>query len=111
MARHSARIDAMQAGYALLAQEICQRSFRLPVAANITKLRYNETVDKGFARFHEAFRHAIIADQRIRQGHDLAAIRGVGQNLLIARHARIEYDFAECFRFIQQFTGKGAAVL
>jgi len=35
-----------------------------------------------------------IADMRIGQRDDLAAIRGVGQNFLIARHRRVENHFA-----------------
>ena len=38
---------------------------------------------------------AGIADVRIGQRDDLAAVRGIGQDLLIAAHRGVENDFAD----------------
>ena len=38
---------------------------------------------------------AIVADVRIRQGDDLAAVARVGEDFLIAGEGRVEHDFAD----------------
>ena len=40
---------------------------------------------------------AVVADQRVRHRDDLPAIGGVGEDLLVAGHARVEHDLAEDF--------------
>ena len=39
--------------------------------------------------------HPVISDERIGHGDDLRRVGGVGQNLLISGHARVENDFAD----------------
>ena len=38
---------------------------------------------------------AVVADMRISQRDYLAAIRGIGEDFLIARHRRVEHDFTD----------------
>jgi hypothetical protein len=45
-------------------------------------------------RFHVLGIHAIIADQRIGHGHNLARIGGIGKDFLIAGHRGVEYYFS-----------------
>ena len=52
-----------------------------------------------FVRFHVIAVGAGVADMWIRQGDDLAAIRWIGQDLLIARHRGIEDDFTDSLAF------------
>ncbi len=46
-------------------------------------------------RFDVVGIHADVADVRIRERDDLARIRRVGQDLLVARHRGVEYDLAD----------------
>ena len=43
---------------------------------------------------HRRLRDAVVADQRIGEGDDLARVRGVGDRLLIAGHRGVEDDLA-----------------
>ena len=62
-------------------------------------------------RFDVGFVDAVVADVRVGHGHDLARVRGVGQNLLVAGHRRVEDDFAADFRArAERAAGKHRAV-
>src|ERR1700690_3664632 len=37
--------------------------------------------------------HAVVADERIREDHDLSRIRRVGEALYVACHAGVEHNF------------------
>ena len=41
--------------------------------------------------------HAVVADLRVGHRDDLAAVTGVGEDLLVAGHRRVEADFAVDF--------------
>ena len=53
LARNSPGIDMIQAGNPLLCKKISQTRLIMPVAALLTKLSYDEPIDKGFSRLHE----------------------------------------------------------
>src|SRR4029079_12967799 len=38
--------------------------------------------------------HAVVADVGVREGDDLAGVRGVGDDLLVAREHGVEHDLA-----------------
>jgi len=55
---------------------------------------------------------AVVADQRIRHDHDLAGVRGVGADLLVARLARVHDEVAAGRRGRTECdAGKDGAVL
>ena len=39
--------------------------------------------------------HAVVADQRVGHGHDLAAVGRIGQHFLVAGHRSVETNFAD----------------
>ena len=43
---------------------------------------------------------AVVADQRVGHGDDLAVVGGVGQHLLIAGHAGVENDLADALSLV-----------
>src|SRR6185436_18059666 len=55
---------------------------------------HHETLGIDAARFAILGVHAGIADMRIRQGDDLPAIRGVGEDLLVAGDGGVEDHLA-----------------
>jgi hypothetical protein len=54
----------------------------------------DESGDVRPPRFDVLLVNAVIADQRIGHGHDLAFIGRIGENLLVARHGGIETNLA-----------------
>ena len=72
---------------------------RPPIAGDLGKLSYDQAFDIGPGRFTVGPVRPIIADFRIRQNYDLAAIGGIGEDLLVARNTRVEDDLAVAFRF------------
>ena len=59
------------------------------------RLTYDEPSDLGHRGLPILDVHAIVADQRVRHGDELTRVGRIGQNLLIARHARVEDHFAK----------------
>ena len=54
---------------------------------------------------------AVVAYQRIGHGHHLAAVRRIGENLLVSGHAGIEHHFTPGFTGPgKAFAGKGSSV-
>ena len=108
--RDSARVDIVEARHALCSQEVRKALFIMPVRAVRGELADDEAMHEGLARLHEDVSDAVVADERIRQRQNLAAVRRVGQAFLIADHAGVEYDFARGRRFIQEIPREDAAV-
>ena len=109
-ARDGARVDVVEARHALLRQEVGEAFFIVPVRPVRGELADNEAMDERFARLHEDVGDAVVADERIRERQNLAAVRRIGQAFLIADNARIEHDFARGRRFIQKIPCEDAAV-
>ena len=68
--------------------------------------------DETFSTRIELLRRAVVADKRISQRDDLSAIGRVGQNFLVARHARVKDNFAFGRRVgaAEKLPAKGRAV-
>src|SRR5205085_2082249 len=65
------------------------------VARHPRRLADHEALDLRLLRLGVLRRDAVVADQRIRHGDDLAPVRRVGQHLLVAGHAGVEDRLAE----------------
>ena len=80
----------------LLAHEVLlERRIRPPTARAPRRLSDDEPGSPDLAGFHVFAVDAGIADLRIGQGDDLESVGGVGEDLLVARHRRIEYHLAD----------------
>ena len=66
-----------------------------PMAGLVAILADDEPTDLYPGRFKVLGIDAVIANQRISKGHQLAGVGRIGQNFLITGHARIEHNFAE----------------
>ena len=64
------------------------------------------------ARLHRVLADAVVADQRVGEGDDLAGVGGVGHGLLIAGHAGVEDDLSTHLgRVAAELTLEPSAVL
>ena len=92
--RERPRVDVGDGDDAVGDKVVAQRALRAPVAGHRRLLAHDEPSDMRRLRFPIRRRHAVVPDLRARHRHDLTGVRGVGQHFLIARHARVEHDFA-----------------
>ncbi len=67
---------------------------RSVVAGQAAQLADDEGADPGAGTLGVLGVDAVVADHRIGHRHDLAMIGGVGEDLLVAGHARVEDDLA-----------------
>ena len=111
MARDAARIDLMETRDILALKEFPYRARRKAVAADFAELPGDQPAHERFSRLHENFVDTVIPDQGVCECDNLTAIRGIGQDFLIAGHARVEHDLSHCIRFPEKLTGKRRAVL
>ena len=111
MARDAARIDLMETRDILALQELPYRARRKAVAADFAELPGDQPAHEGFSRLHKDFVDAVIPDQGVCECDNLTAIRGIGQDFLIAGHTRVEYDLSYCIHFAEKLSGKRHAVL
>ncbi len=89
-----ARIDPADGNDSVLLQVVRQCLLQTPAGGPRWQVTDDQTGGVVRPRL-EVFRIAAdIADMRIGQRDDLAAIRGIGKDFLITRHRRIEDDFA-----------------
>ena len=59
------------------------------------ELAGDEPLDPGLARLGDLGSGAVVADVRLGHHHDLAAVGGVGEHLLVAGHRGVEHHLAE----------------
>jgi hypothetical protein len=76
---------------------VAESAVSAPVARDGRGLAHDEAGDVRHLRLGVSGRHAVIADLRRRHGDDLPRVRRVREHLLVAGHARVEYDLAACF--------------
>ncbi len=88
-----ARVDAGDAGDALVLQPLRQAALRGAMAVLGGELAHHQRARLD-ARRLEVARHAVVADQREGEGHDLAAVGRIGERLRVADHAGVEHHFA-----------------
>ena len=77
---------------------LARKSSSDPLRAEVThpaaELADHESADPGAAAFGILLVDPVVADLRVGHRHDLAVIGRVGQDLLVAGHARVEDDLA-----------------
>ena len=64
-----------------------------PVARHLAEFADDKAADVRLARFGVLGVDAVVADLRVGHGDDLAAVGGIGEDLLIAGHRGVETDF------------------
>ena len=94
MDRQCARIDAVDAGYAVLLQVVVKALLAPPVAGRGQVADYESGQKKG-AAFHVRAIDSVISDLRGGEGDELPGVGRVGEDFLIAAHAGVEHDLAE----------------
>ena len=94
MPRQLPGVHAFDAGDVVTRQVIEKAGLGAPVAVAAAELPDDEPGYPGTGRLFVQRRYAVVTDERRRHGHDLARIRRIGANLLIAREARVEYSLA-----------------
>jgi len=89
------RVDTLDAGDAPRFQILVQRPARPPVAGHRAQLLDDEAAHVDGGAFVIERVHAVVADLRRGHGHDLPAIRRIGEHLLVAAHGGIEAGLAD----------------
>jgi hypothetical protein len=75
-------------------QVILQRILRMKMGRKGTELTHHESLHLNPFGFHVGGMYAIITDQRIGHGDDLAVIGGIGKDFLIPGHGGVENNLA-----------------
>src|SRR4029079_10652227 len=92
--RQRARVDVRDGDNVVTRQVVAQRAFGAPVAGDRGLLAHDEAGDLRAARLGVVVRDAVVAHLGRRHRDDLAGVRRIGEDLLVAGHARVEHDFA-----------------
>ena len=92
--RQRARVNALDAGNAVVFQIFSQRKIRAPVADDRREFADDEARRVRPPGFDVLRVDAVIADERIRHRDDLAFVGRVGENFLIAGHRGVETNLA-----------------
>ena len=95
MLRQRPRVDALDAGDAPLFQILVERPARPPVARHRAQLLNDISAHMHRRALVVERVHAVVADLRRGHGHDLPAVRRIGQHLLVAAHRGIEANLAD----------------
>ena len=93
------RIDLRQHRNLELFEIFFRDLLRAPVGADSRKLAHDQALDirtRGFVVFGVG---AVVADFRIGENYNLAAVGRIGENFLIASDGSIKNDFAVAFAF------------
>ncbi len=99
MPHQRARIDLRQHRNLELFEIFLGHLLRAPVGADSRKLAHDQSLDirtRGFVVFRVG---PVIADFRIGENYNLAAVGRIGENFLIAGDGSIKNDFAVTFAF------------
>ena len=88
--RERARVDARDSRHAAGLQQIAQPARRAPVARVIAELATHHRLRAQPVALEVFLVDPVVAQQGIREGDDLSAVRGIAQHLLIARHGGVE---------------------
>ena len=89
-----ARVKACNGNRALARQVLRQRFAAAEIAGQQRQVFDHQTGGLHAGAFHVFGVHAVIANVRIRQGDDLLAVAGVGEDFLITGHGGVEHHFA-----------------
>jgi hypothetical protein len=94
MAGEAAGIDALDAEDVPFAEVVIEAAVRTPVAGLTAEFTDHEAAHVGLEAFIVFGIDAVVPDERVRHGHDLASVRGIGENLLVSGHGGIEAGFS-----------------
>jgi hypothetical protein len=94
VADEGAGVDAGEAHDASLGEVVAERAFGGEVAGEAARLADHESRHLQFAALDVGVIHAVVADLRRGHAEDLAAVGGVGEDLLVAGHRRVEAHLA-----------------
>ncbi len=95
MARELPRVYALYATDAVARQVLGQARLRSPAAVAGAQLAHHQPRNPGSWRLIVGAGDPVVADERGGHRHDLTGIGRIGQDLLVARQARVEYDLAQ----------------
>ena len=71
-----------------------ERFHRAEVAVDSAQLADHESGQVGLLAFHVVGIHAVVADFGVGHAYDLAAVTGIGEDLLVAGHGGVEAHLA-----------------
>ena len=100
LAGQSAGIDAGKANDLLCLEVLVERYLAAPVGRVFAHLAHDKAGNPALAGLVVVKVDAVVADERVRHGNDLTVVGRVGQNLLIACHAGVEYDLTDALSFV-----------
>ena len=100
LAGQTAGIDAGKANDLLRLEVLVECYLAAPVGRVFAHLAHDKAGNPAFAGLVVVKVDAVVADQRVRHGNDLTVVGRVGQNLLIACHAGVEYDLTDALSFV-----------
>ena len=89
-----AGVDALDADGIVFLQKAVQRLLTAPVGRGLAGLADDIAPGPDLIRLHVVLVHAVVADEGVGLGDDLAVVAGVGQRLLKAHHAGGKDDLA-----------------
>ena len=89
-----AGVDALDADGIVLFQKAVQRLLTAPVGGGGAGFAHDVALCPNAVGLHIIVVHAVVADEGIGLGDDLAVVAGVGQGLLKAHHAGGEHHLA-----------------
>ncbi len=93
--REATRVDVGDRDDAVVDEIGAQVAVRAEVRSEARQVADHESRGKGLPRLDVLRVHADVADVRIRERDDLAGVGGIGEDLLVAGHRRVEHDFAD----------------
>jgi hypothetical protein len=93
-ARELTRVDVGDADDLVLLQIGGEIALRAPVGKEPGQIAHHQPFGVRARRFLVLLVGARVADVRIGQRDDLAAVRGIGEDLLVPRHGGVEHHFA-----------------
>ena len=100
LAGQTAGVDAGEADNLLRLEVLVERYLAAPVGRIFAHLAHDEAGDPALARLVVVKVDAVVADERVGHGNDLTVVGRVGQDLLIAGHAGVEYDLADALSLV-----------
>ena len=94
VAHQLAGVDAADRGHAGVAQPIEPPALGVGGILAVLGLAHDDGARVGAIGLHGGRADAVVADERVGEGDDLAGVGGIGDGLLIAGHRGVEDDLA-----------------
>ena len=100
LAGQTAGVDAGETDDLLRLEVLVERYLAAPVRRIFAHLAHDKAGNPAFAGLVIVKVDAVVADERVGHGNDLTVVGRVGQDLLIAGHAGVEYDLTDALSFV-----------